>query len=179
MKKQLLLLVFTAMISFAWSQSDAGLKIAFYHSDSLNAGYTFLKEQDVQLTARKEKLEKELADRQADLQKKYDALMLAQQNMLYSAPEMRQKQEEFERLRTELETYQKTEGGKLQQDAIDMQMLLQLRVTEFARKFCEQKNIDVLQMYAPGGQFSYFNPKLDVTKEFVLFVNAEQSKLGK
>lgn len=156
-----------------------GLKIAFYNSDSLNAGYSYLKEQDSILKKRQEKFEKDVAARQTKLQNMYKTLVEAEQKMLYTAAEMQQKQQEFQRLQLSLENYQQTEGGKLQNDAMEMQTVLQNKMTEFSKKYCEKYKIDMLIMHAPGGQFSYYNPKMDVTESFIDFVNAEQGKMSK
>lgn len=115
--------------------------------------------------------------RQQSLQDMYLMLLDAEQKMLYSATEMQQKQLEFQKLTQSLESYQQTEGEKLQQDAMDMQTLLQSRLDEFAKRFCEKNGIDLLIMHAPDGQFTFITPKLDVTEAFVAFVNAEQAKL--
>lgn len=156
-----------------------GLKIAFYNSDSLNAGYSYLKEQDSIIKKRQEKFAKDMEAKQRNLQSTYQRLAEAEQKMMYSAAEMQQKQMEFQRLTQNLENYQRTEGGKIEKDAMEMQTVLQNRLTEFSKKYCEKYKIDMLIMHAPGGQFSYYNPKMDVTDSFIDFVNAEQEKMDK
>lgn len=178
MKKHLLLAVFAVMLSFAWSQGTlSDLKIAFYNSDSLNAGYKYLVEQDAKLMAKQQLFEKEIAASQKDLQVMYEMLLDAEQKMLYTASEMQMKQQDFQQRAQSLENYQQTEGTKLQQEAIEIQTVLQNRITEFGKRFCEKNGIDLLIMHAPGGQFTFITPKLDVTKAFVSFVNAEQAKM--
>jgi Skp family chaperone for outer membrane proteins len=156
-----------------------GLKIAFYNSDSLNAGYEYLKEQDSVLKKRQVKFENEVSSRQRKLQGIYQTLVEGEQKMLYSAAELQQKQAEFQRMTQSLENYQQTEGGKLQNEAMEMQTVLQNRITEFAKKYCEKYKLDMLIMYGQGGQFTYYNPKMDVTDSFIDFVNAEQSNMSK
>lgn len=156
-----------------------GLKIAFYNSDSLNAGYEYLKEQDSVLKKRQMKFEKEVENRQRNLQGIYQRLVKAEQEMTYTAAEMQQKQLEFQRLTQSLENYQQTEGGKLQNEAMEMQTVLQNRLTQFSKKYCEKYKLDMLIMHAQGGQFTYYNPKMDVTESFIDFVNAEQENMSK
>jgi Skp family chaperone for outer membrane proteins len=154
-----------------------GLKIAFYESDSLNEGFTFLKTQDSLLKIKQEKFQRDLESRQRNLEAKYNALVEGEQKMLYTAAELQSKKTEFERQSQSLQMYQQNEGTKLQDEAMEMQKVLQNKVSEFSKRYCEKYKIDMLIMHGEGGQFSYYNPKMDVTKSFIEFVNAEQKKL--
>jgi outer membrane protein len=154
-----------------------GLKIAFYESDSLNEGFTFLKTQDSLLKIKQEKFQKDLESRQRNLEAKYNQLVEGEQKMLYTAAELQNKKMEFERQSQSLQMYQQNEGTKLQEEAMEMQKVLQNKVSEFSKRYCEKYKIDMLIMHGEGGQFSYYNPKMDVTKSFIEFVNAEQKKL--
>jgi Skp family chaperone for outer membrane proteins len=154
-----------------------GLKIAFYESDSLNEGFTFLKTQDSLLKIKQEKFQRDLESRQRNLESKYNALVEGEQKMLYTAAELQNKKTEFERQSQSLQLYQQNEGTKLQDEAMEMQKVLQNKVSEFSKRYCEKYKIDMLIMHGEGGQFSYYNPKMDVTKSFIEFVNAEQKKL--
>jgi outer membrane protein len=154
-----------------------GLKIAFYESDSLNEQFTYLKTQDSILKKRQEKFEKDVVGRQTSLQSRYNELVTAEQKMLVTASDLQRMKSEFERQQMSLQNYQQNEGEKLQKEAIEMQTVLQNKVNEFSKRYCEKYKIDMLIMHAPGGQFTYYNPKMDVTESFIGFVNAEQEKM--
>lgn len=154
-----------------------GLKIAFYYSDSLNEEFSYLKEQDSLMKKKQEKFERELQSRQGTIQRKYAEFESAQKAMILSGAEMQKKQVELERLSQSLQNYQQNEGSKLQQEAMEIQELLQNKVDEYAKRYCEKYKLDMLLMHAKGGQFTYINPKMNVTKSFIDFVNAEQAKL--
>jgi outer membrane protein len=156
-----------------------GLKMAFYESDSLNEGFAYLKEQDAVLKKRQEQYQKNIEGRERSLQGQYQRLMEAEQKMLVPAVELQKMKTEFERQQMSMQNYQQNEGGKLQQEAIEMQTVLQNKVNEFAKRYCEKYKLDMLIMHAPGGQFTYYNPKMDVTQSFIEFVNAEQAKMDK
>jgi Skp family chaperone for outer membrane proteins len=156
-----------------------GLKMAFYESDSLNEKFTYLKQQDSIMKKKQEKFEKEIMGRQRSLEQNYNTLVVNQQKMLMSAADLEKMKMNLERQQMSLQNYQQTEGGKLQEEAIEMQTVLQNKVTEFAKRYCEKYKLDMLIMHAPGGQFTYHNPKMDVTKSFIEFVNAEQAKMEK
>ena len=107
----------------------------------------------------------------------YNRLVEGEQKMLYTAAELQNKKMEFERQSNSLQAFQQNEGTKLQEEAMEMQKVLQNKVDEFSKRYCEKYKIDMLIMHGEGGQFSYYNPKMDVTRSFIDFVNAEQKKL--
>lgn len=154
-----------------------GLKIAFYYSDSLNEKFSYLKEQDSLMKKKQEKFEKEIRSRQGNIQAKYERFERDQRAMILSGAELQKQQVELERLSQSLQNYQQNEGSKLQQEAMEIQELLQNKVDEYAKRYCEKYKLDMLLMHAKGGQFTYINPKMNVTKSFIEFVNAEQAKL--
>ena len=154
-----------------------GLKIAFYESDSLNEGYIFLKTQDSLLKKKQEKFEKDIASRQRSLQSSYETFMKNEKEGVYIAADVQRKQAELERQSQSLQMFQQNEGAKLQEEAIEMQKVLQNKINKFSKMYCEKYKIDMLIMHGEGGQVSYYNPKMDVTKSFIQFVNSEEKKL--
>ena len=154
-----------------------GLKMAFYESDSLNEGFVFLKTQDSILKKKQEKFEKDMASRQRNLQKSYETFMKNEQAGVYIAADVQKKQAELERQSQSLQMFQQSEAAKLQEEAMEMQKVLQNKIDKFAKMYCEKYKIDILIMHGEGGQVSYYNPKMDVTKSFIEFVNAEDKKL--
>lgn len=156
-----------------------GLKIAFYNSDSLNEGFTYLKEQDSVLKKKQEKFQKEYQSRENNLRALYTKMVEGEQKMLYSAQDLKSMGEQYKRQEQSLMNFQQTEGGKLQEEAAEMQTVLNNRIQEFAKKYCEKYKLDMLIIHAPGGQFTYYNPKMDVTDSFIEFVNAQQAEMDK
>ncbi len=154
-----------------------GLKMAFYNSDSLNSGFDYLKKQDSLIKIKQERFQKEYQSRENNLRQFYQRMVNAQEKMLVSSDELKKMGEQYQRQEQSLMNYQQTEGGKLQEEAAEMQTVLNNRVSEFAKRYCEKYKLDILMMHAPGGQFTYYNPKMDVTESFIEFVNAEQKKM--
>lgn len=156
-----------------------GLKIAFYNSDSLNEGFTYLKEQDSVLKKKQEKFQKEYQSRENNLRALYTRMVEGERNMTYIAQDLKAMGEQYKRQEQSLMNFQQTEGGKLQEEAAEMQTVLNNRIQEFAKKYCEKYKLDMLIIHAPGGQFTYYNPKMDVTDSFIEFVNAQQAEMDK
>jgi hypothetical protein len=47
------------------------------------------------------------------------------------------------------------------------------------KKYCEKHQIDLLLMHGAGGQINFINPSMDVTSEFVNFLNENQAQIEK
>lgn len=156
-----------------------GLKIAFYQSDSLNTGFDYLRVQDSILSKKQEKFQKEFESRQRSLQSLGERIVNDREKMLITGADLQKMEEQYKRQEGSLMNYQQSEGTKLQQEAAEMQTVLANKVQEFAKKYCEKYKLDMLIMHAPGGQFTYYNPKMDVTQSFIEFVNAEQQSMEK
>lgn len=154
-----------------------GLKIAFYESDSLNEGFLFIKTQDSILKKKEERFARDMEARQRNLQKAYETFMKNDKDMVYTAADRERKQIELERQSQSLQQYQQSEAGKLQEETMELQKVLQNKISKFSKMYCEKYKIDMLIMHGEGGQVSYYNPKMDVTKSFIEFVNAEDKKL--
>lgn len=156
-----------------------GLKIAFYQSDSLNTGFDYLREQDSLLTIKQTRFQKEFEGRQRSLQALGERIVSDREKQIITGIDLQKMEEQYKRQESSLMNYQQTEGTKLQQEAAEMQTVLANKVQEFAKKYCEKYHIDMLVMHAPGGQFTYYNPNMDVTQSFIEFVNAEQRAMDK
>ena len=53
------------------------------------------------------------------------------------------------------------------------------KVELWGKKYCEKHHIDLLLIQGQGGQINYVNKKMDVTKEFINFLNENQSSIEK
>ena len=47
------------------------------------------------------------------------------------------------------------------------------------KKYCEIHQIDILLMHGKGGQLNYISETMDVTKEFIQFLNENQKEIEK
>ena len=154
-----------------------GLRIAYYSYDSLIKNYTYWFEQDSILKVKQLKFEKDLMYRQNDLQKLAMKLQEHQQKMDITAAEMAQIENNLNRKNQQAQNFQQTEGTKLQKEAMEIQTVITNRLEEGSKKYCEKYGLDVLLIQAPGGQIGFINPKMDVTKSFIEFLNAEEEKI--
>lgn len=155
------------------------LKLAFYYQDSLNTNFTFLKEERTKLEAKQKTFQNEVDRLTREYQsyverngKKADRGELAQvelQNIQQKAMSMEQK----------IREYQQIKGGALEKEGYDKMEEISKKVEVYSKEFCEKNNISILMLHAKGGQFGFITPTMDVTSEFVEFLNAKQHEIKK
>lgn len=75
--------------------------------------------------------------------------------------------------------YQQNEGAKLEKESFDKSTAINKKIEAFGKEFSEKNGIDLLLMHGPGGQINFVNPSMDVTTEFVNFLNEKQAEIEK
>jgi Skp family chaperone for outer membrane proteins len=156
-----------------------GLKIAFYHQDSLKLGFNFYKENDSMIIKKQLRFQSELEKRQKSLQ---DFLVTnderAKSGQL-SGFELQNIQQEAQRREQALYQYQQTEGAKIEKETAEILDVISSKIEAAGKDFCKKNNIDLLLIQGPGGQINFINSSMDVTKEFVNFINQHQAEIEK
>jgi Skp family chaperone for outer membrane proteins len=154
-----------------------GLKIAYYVQDSLKNGFDYYREQDSITKVKQTKFQKELEKRQRSLQQyivKNDERAKSGQ---LSAYEIQSIQQEAQRREQELYQYQQTQGVKIEEETVEILEVLTKRIEAAGKKYCEKHKIDVLLIHGAGGQINFINSSMDVTKEFIAYLNQHQSEI--
>lgn len=159
------------------SRDTKGLKIAYYDQDTVAKYFVYFREQDSIMTKKQLIFQGELTKRQKALE---DYVRMQDQNNqkgLLSQMDLMKVQQNIETRQAALYQYQESEGMKLEQERMEMMDALSAKMKTFSEDFCEENNIDILLIYAPGGQINYISSKMDVTNEFATYLNQRQDEL--
>jgi Skp family chaperone for outer membrane proteins len=121
---------------------------------------------------------------QGELQKREKALQgyvmkneeLAKAGSL-SAFEIQSIQEEAQRRQQALMQYQETEGMKLEKETGELLSVISKKIEQAGKKYSQKHGLDILMMHGAAGQFVYVNPTMDVTKEFIAYLNQHQAEI--
>ncbi|MGV3631620.1 MAG: OmpH family outer membrane protein [Bacteroidota bacterium] len=154
-----------------------GLKIAYYVQDSLKTQFDYYREQDSITKVKQTKFQGELEKRQRSLQQyimKNDERAKSGQ---LSAYEIQSIQQEAQRREQELYQFQQTQGTKIEEETVEILEVLTKRIEAAGKKYCEKHKIDVLLIHGPGGQINFINSSMDVTKEFIAYLNQHQAEI--
>lgn len=153
------------------------LKIAFYNQDSLKSQFDFYKEQD-----------EYIKNKQISFQKKLDGMTKEYQSFVQRNEERAQKgllsQNQLQEIGAQVQAkersimeYERGQGKKLEDETIQLLEEIGKKIDTYSKQFSEKNKIDILLIQAAGGQFGYIVPKMDVTKEFIEFLNANEEAI--
>lgn len=156
-----------------------GLKIAFYYNDSLKTQFEYFKTQEAIITKKQKAFEKEVQRRSTEYQNYIVRNNEKLKNGELSEYESQQIQQKVQQMESSLMQYQQTEGAKLEKESFDKSTAINKKIEALGKEFSEKNGIDLLLMHGPGGQINFVNPSMDVTEEFVNFLNEKQAEIEK
>lgn len=154
-----------------------GLKIAFYNQDSLTKHFRFYVEMDSMMKSKQLKFQAELQKREKALQNFVMKNEERAKSGSLSGFELQSIQEEAQRKQQSLMQYQESEGMKLEKETGELLSVISKKIEEAGKKYSEKHSLDLLMMHSAAGQFIYVNPKMDVTTEFIAYLNQHQSEI--
>jgi len=156
------------------SVSNNDLNIAFYHQDSMKLYFKYYKQQDSIFTKKNIDFQNKVASKRKSMESYYMNFMRRAQNNELSQIESEAYQRNLQNQEAELIQFQETEGGRLEGETLKMYDQISKKINNFSAKFCEDRGIDILLVQAVGGQFNYISNQLDVTNDFIDFLNESQ-----
>ena len=156
------------------SVSNNDLNIAFYHQDSMKLYFKYYKQQDSIFTKKNIDFQNKVASKRKSMESYYMNFMRRAQNNELSQVESEAYQRNLQNQEAELIQFQETEGGRLEGETLKMYDEISKKINNFSAKFCEDRGIDILLVQAVGGQFNYISNQLDVTNDFIDFLNESQ-----
>ena len=156
-----------------------GLKIAYYHSDSLKKYFDYFKQEEAIVTSKQQTFQKEIERKTKDYESFITRNNQKLQGGLLSENEQIKIQQQAQSMEAELMQYQQTQGAKLEEETIKKLETISKKIETWGKKFCEENKIDILLIQGPGGQINFINPSMDVTKEFTAYLNQHQKEIEK
>lgn len=160
-------------------RSLGGLKIAYYSNDSIKANFAYFVKEEGIIKKKQKAFESEVERRT----KAYEAFITKKdaeaRGGLLSQNEIAQVQQRAQEMQNQIMQYQQTEGAKIEELAMKSLETVNKKIEALGKKYCEKHQIDILLMHGPGGQINYINDRMDVTTEFVNFLNENQAQIEK
>jgi outer membrane protein len=160
-------------------RSLGGLKIAYYSNDSIKANFEYFVKEEGFIKKKQKAFEAEVERRT----KAYEAFITKKdaeaRGGLLSQNEITQVQQRAQEMQNQIMQYQQTEGAKIEELAMKSLETVNKKIEALGKKYCEKHQIDILLMHGEGGQINYINSRMDVTTEFVNFLNENQAQIEK
>ncbi|MEY4861279.1 MAG: hypothetical protein RL059_978 [Bacteroidota bacterium] len=161
------------------SRNLDGIKIVYYSNDSIKLNFLYYKEQDAIVTKKQKAFQAELERRTNELQQYIQRNSEKQMNGLLSENEVVQIQQKAQQMEQSAMEYQQVQGAKLEEETMVKLEEISRKIEMLGKKYCELHKIDLMLIHGDGGQLNYINPSMDVTKEFIAFLNENQASIEK
>ncbi|MAO32417.1 MAG: hypothetical protein CL824_02830 [Crocinitomicaceae bacterium] len=156
-----------------------GLKIAFYNSDSLKSKYTYFVNQEKIITQKQNSFESEIKKKENNFKNFISRNEKRAQNGELSQNEIGSLQQKAQEMQQNILAFQQNKGAQIEQEAIELMNAISKKVEKYADEFCKKNKIDILLIHGQGGQFGYINDSMEVTNEFINFLNEKQKDIDK
>ena len=161
------------------SRDLKGFTIVYYSNDSIKQNFLYYKEQDAIVTKNQKAFQTELERRTNELQQYIQRNSEKQMNGLLSENEVAQIQQKAQQMEQSVMQYQQVEGAKIEEETMKKLEEISKKIEVLGKKYCELHKIDLMLIHGDGGQLNYINPSMDVTKEFIAFLNENQASIEK
>ena len=156
-----------------------GFKIAYYNNDSIKEYFEYYNREDAAVTKKQKAFQAEIDKRSSELQNYVQRKDQEARSGLLSQNEIALAQQKAQQLESNIMEYQQAEGTKLEAETAKKLEEISNKIEVLGKKYCEKHQIDILFMHGKGGQLNYISEKMDVTKEFIQFLNENQEELEK
>lgn len=150
--------------------SPGELKVAYINSDSVLKHYEYLKINREQLEAKTKKMDQDLRNRTAGLEKEISAY---QQNVSsMTLGQVRAVEEDLGKKQQNLQMYQQSLQQQLMQEEAKLNKELYDRITRFLKGYGEEKGLQVVLKFDPTSDVLYGGESLDITEDVIKGLNA-------
>jgi len=156
-----------------------GFKIAYYNNDSIKEYFDYYKREDSLVTKKQKIFQAEIDKKSSELQNFVKQKEQEARSGLLSQNEIATVQQKAQQMESNIMQYQQTEGAKLEAETTKKLEDISNKIEVLGKKYCEKYKIDILFMHGKGGQLNYISEKMDVTKEFIQFLNENQKEIEK
>jgi outer membrane protein len=158
---------------------DKSLVIAYYHQDSLKERFDYYKKEDQVITRKQKLFEAEMKRRGKELEDYVRRNDEKARNGLLSQNEIMQIQQKAQTMEQELMQYQQAQAAKIEEESVKKLEAITKKIETLGKMYSEKNNIDILLIHGAGGQLNFINEKMNVTSDFIRFLNDNQASIEK
>jgi outer membrane protein len=158
---------------------DKSLVIAYYHQDSLKERFDYYKKEDQVITRKQKLFEAEMKRRGKELEDYVRRNDEKARNGLLSQNEIMQIQQKAQSMEQELMQYQQAQAAKIEEESVKKLEAITKKIETLGKMYSEKNNIDILLIHGAGGQLNFINEKMNVTSDFIRFLNENQASIEK
>lgn len=150
---------------------DSSLVIAYYNVDSVQERFMAFKKENDQFKAKETAYQKELERMYQERNNFVTSNDQKAKAGQLSENEIMEIQKRFQTMDQSIMNYEQTQGAKLDEEAKTKFNVLAKKIEQLGKKYSELNKIDVLLIQGTQSPINYISPKMDVTKDFIQFLN--------
>lgn len=158
------------------TKSD-GLVIAYFENDSIPEHFDFYKKTLEVLAGKQKSFEAKLMQYQNELQSKASDLQRKYESQSLSPAQLEAGQRGLEAKQQNIAEYQQSVGGKLQEEEFESTKLLINKMEMYSKEYAKKNGITLLLYKQKGGQVLYADSTMDVTMDFIKYMNEREKAL--
>lgn len=159
------------------NDSVSGVVIAYYIQDSISKGFNFYRKIDSILKSKEKEFEISLRGKYEGYQKFEETVRKKMEAGEITGFQLDELQREAVAKQESIANYERQRGGELQQESVEYTTVLMNKISEAGREFSEENGIDLLFFYQKGGQITYISDAMDVTQQFINYLNKREDEL--
>jgi Skp family chaperone for outer membrane proteins len=88
-------------------------------------------------------------------------------------------QQKAQIMEQELMQYQQTQAAKIEEESVKKLEAITKKIETLGKMYSEKNHIDILLIHGAGGQLNFINEKMNVTADFIRFLNENQASIEK
>ncbi len=167
---------FTSGNSTEQAESQEGVlidnpTIVYINSDSLLVNYDYIKDQQLALKEKSEKLNAEYKNRAQGLQTEFNNYQRNGSNMTIG--QARAVEEDLMKKQQNLKLYEQSLGQQLLQEENKINQELYNNVSDFLKQYGEDNELHLVVKYNQGSDVLYANSQMDITEAVLTGLNVE------
>lgn len=151
-------------------------KMAFYVLDSVAETFEVYKKETAIFEKEGLALQNQLTSMQKEYERLYTAYETGARQQTLTPNQAASYEQNIGAIQQKMAVFQQDKMAKFQQRQMDATTAIQNKISMYSKEFSEANGIDMFFMGGTGSPLVFGNPALDVTKEFVDYMNAEEEK---
>lgn len=159
------------------NDSVSGIVIGYYIQDSISQGFNFYRKIDSILKSKEKEFENALRGKYESYQKFEETVRRKMEAGEITGFQLDELQREAVAKQESIANFERQRGGELQQESMEYTTVLMNKISEAGREFSQEKGIDLLFFYQKGGQITYISDAMDVTQQFIKYLNKREEEL--
>lgn len=158
---------------------DAQMKIAYYIKDSVPNNLIFYKEFIGDIEVKAKAFEERLMKLQQEGQNMLQSYQRQMQAGLLSQNQAQAFEQRIQKKQEQMQVLQETEGADIERENYDGNIEVIEKLEKYAKQYAEDNGYTIMLAWQQAGQILYIDPSMDVTMDFINFMNEQEGDAPK